>query len=234
MTQKLTYLFFILLFAGSTIFGQTAGISFMLGSPQGEFRENVDRLGYGIQAQGTLWAPNKVLPFTVGLNASYMIYGEESDSRPLSNTIPDVWVDVDRTNNIANFHLLFQVSPFWGDVRPYMEGLVGGSYLFTKTSVSSEYDNDEYDPVFESTNFDDWAWSYGFGGGLMILLARELDGDVGSLFLDLKARYLFGTEAQYLREGDVEINPHSGTATYYYSESETDLLSFHLGVVLTF
>jgi hypothetical protein len=28
----------------------------MLGSPQGEFRANVDRLGYGVQIQGTFVA----------------------------------------------------------------------------------------------------------------------------------------------------------------------------------
>lgn len=233
MKRILLFTAFTIAFIFTDSFGQTAGLSFMLGSPQGEFRQNVDRLGYGIQGQFTLWTPSKIRPFTIGLNIGYLVYGEESDKRPLSHTIPDVFVDVNRTNNIANFHLMFQVSPFWGDVRPYIEGLVGGAYLFTKTSVSSEYDHDDYDPVFESTNFDDWAWSYGFGGGLMILLARELDGDVGSLYLDLKARYVFGTEAQYLREGDVQINKN-GSVTYYYSESETDLLSFHIGVVVTF
>ncbi|HET55531.1 MAG TPA: hypothetical protein ENN33_09990 [Ignavibacteria bacterium] len=69
-------------------------------------------------------------PFTVGINIGYLVYGEESFKRRFSITNPDVYVDVNRTNSLANFHLLFQVSPFTGTVRPYIEGLFGGAYFF--------------------------------------------------------------------------------------------------------
>ena len=232
--MKIKFILILLIILGSFLSkpetAQTLGGSFMLGSPQGEFRDNVDRLGYGIQIHGTIWTPGKLHPFTVGLNLGYLVYGEESSSRPLSNTIPDVFVDVDRTNSLVNFHLLFQVAPFTGTWRPYAEGLFGGAYIFTKTSVESEWSNEN---VFETTNFDDFTWSYGAGGGLLIQILRD-EGELAALFLDLKARYVFGTNAQYLREGDIVVNPANGSVTYYVSESQTDLLTFHIGVVAYF
>ena len=207
---------------------QTVGGSFVLGFPQGEFKDKVDNLGYGLQLHGTLFSPSAANPVTIGLNLGYMIYGSETSSRPLSEYIPDVFVDVNRTNNIAHFHVLLQVSPMMTSVRPYLEGLFGGAYLFTTTKVESKYSGQN---VFESTNLDAFTWSYGFGGGLLIKLKDGL-GSVSSLFLDLKARYIFGSEAKYLTENDVEI--YNGRAYYNVQKSKTDLLTINLGVVAYF
>lgn len=227
--MKKLLLSFILLYCVTTfVNAQTAGLSFMIGSPHGEFRENVDRLGYGLQLQGTLWTPEKQRPFTVGLNLGFMVYGEVTERRPWSLTIPDVTVEVSRTNSLANFHLLLQVSPFTGTVRPYLDGLFGGAYIFTSTDVKSEYSDEE---IAQSTNYDDFNWSYGFGGGLLFEIGKDL-GDAQNLFLDIKARYLFGTEAEYLTEEDVEIE--GGRVYYYPRKSKTDLLSFHIGVIAFF
>ena len=209
---------------------QTLGGSFMIGSPQKEFGEYVDRLGYGFQLHGTFWTPGKLRPFTMGIDLGYLVYGMETQSRPFSNTIPDVRVDVTHTNSLANFHLLFQVAPFEGTVRPYIEGLFGGAYLFTETEIESEY---SYDDIARSTNFDDFTWSYGGGGGLLIQVAKDL-GDVRKLFIDLHVRYLFGTNAEYLTQKSIVINPANGDVTYFVSESETDLLTFQIGVVAYF
>lgn len=200
----------------------------MLGFPQGDFKDNVDRAGYGFQVQGTLWEPNYETPFTIGLNLGFLVYGEESETRPLSTTIPDVFVDVNRTNSLVNMHFLVQVSPFSGGVRPYAEGLFGGAYIFTTTDVESENSGSN---VFESNNFDDFTWSYGAGGGLLIKLI-EREEDFSKLFLDIKARYVFGTKADYLKEGSVTIE--DGNVYYNVVESKTDLLMFHLGVVFYF
>jgi hypothetical protein len=137
----------------------------------------------------------------VGVNIGYFIYGMESRREPFSLTIPDVFVNVDRTNNLVNFHLLFQVGFPTGSVRPYVEGLFGGSYLFTETNIKSD---NNFNEVASSVNFEDWAWSYGFGGGIGILVAGDPLTNIGAIYLDLKARYLFGSEAEYLKEGSVK------------------------------
>ncbi len=230
--MKFRFIFplFLVLFFISTSQAQTAGVSLLIGSPQGEFKEKVDRLGYGIQVHGTLWAPGKNKPFTVGLNLGYLVYGEESFKRPFSLTNPDVYVDVNRTNSLVNFHLLFQLSPFTGTWRPYFEGLFGGAYLFTTTNIESEWDNDE---IARSTNFDDFTWSYGGGAGMLIKLMGE-SGDMSALYLDLKARYMFGTEAEYLAEGSIEIDQANNAVYYDVLKSKTDLLTFHIGVTAYF
>jgi len=218
----------ILLLTTITINAQTIGGSIMIGSPQGDFRTNVDRLGYGLQFHGTLWSPSNERPFTIGLNIGYMIYGEVSERRPLSEFIPDVTVEVNRTNNLANFHLLLQISPFMGTVRPYVEGLIGGAYIFTTSEVKSTSTQLAF---AESTNWDDFTWSYGAGGGLLLLISKDA-GDVKDLYLDLKARYVFGTEAQYLTENDVRVV--GGRVLYFPRKSKTDLLTFHVGVLAYF
>jgi len=157
-----------------------------------------------------------------------MIYGEVSERRPLSTTIPDVLVQVNRINNLANFHLMMQISPFMGTVRPYIEGLFGGAYLFTTSEVKSESTQLTF---AESTNWDDFTWSYGAGAGLLFLISKDL-GEVKDLYLDLKARYVYGTEAQYLTENDVRVV--GGRVLYFPRKSKTDLLTFHIGVVAYF
>lgn len=226
--MKKTIIAIIAILCFANVNAQTVGGSLVLGLPQGEFKDKVDNVGYGLQAHGTIFSPSATNPFTIGLNLGYMIYGNESSTRPLSETIPDIMVDVNRTNNIANFHLLFQVSPFNTSVRPYIEGLIGGAYLFTTTKVESRSSGQD---VFESTNFDSFTFSYGCGGGFLIKLKEGL-GDVTQLFLDLKARYIFGSETEYLKEGSVRII--GGRAIYDVQKSKTNLITINLGVVAYF
>jgi hypothetical protein len=230
MKTKLILFSFLLALMITNVNAQTFGGSGMIGFPQGEFKENIDRLGYGLQVHGTLWSPDKGRPFTVGLNLGYMVYGEESERRRFSNPIPDVTVDVNRTNSLVNFHLLFQLSPFTGTWRPYAEGLFGGAYIFTTTSIESEWNDEE---IASSTNFDDFTWSYGGGAGLLIKLS---DGDesMQAVYLDLKARYLFGTEAEYLAEGSITVDQKNGDVYYDVLKSKTDLFSIHIGVSVYF
>lgn len=204
----------------------------MIGSPQKDFGKNVDALGYGFHILGTLWSPSVERPFTIGLNGRYLIYGLKTTRRPFSSTIPEVGVDVTTTNSLANLHLLMQINPFGGTVQPYTEGLFGGAYIFTTTEIKSDYSNQH---IASSTNYDDFTWSYGGSAGLLIQLSRDLV-DVSVLYLDLKVRYMFGTEAQYLTENGIVINPADSQVqvTYLPKKSNTDLLSFHIGVTAYF
>lgn len=223
------YIFSILFFCltAANLFSQSAGLNFTLAFPMGEFKENVDRVGFGIAGQFLLIIPKPGQPFGIGLNAGFINYGNETRREPFSYTIPDVFVDVERSNNLVNFHLLFQIAPYKGRIRPYLEGLFGGSYLFTETSIKSQ----DYSEVASSTNLEDFAWSYGGGAGVMIQITNENEQGT-SIFLDIKGRYLMGTEAEYLKEGSIEI---IGSQVYYdITRSKTDLVSAHLGVVAFF
>jgi len=216
---------FISLLLTSVFFAQSASVNFSLAFPQGEFKEKVENLGYGLNGDVLFISPKPKSPFGLGLNLSYYIYGSETRREPLSTTIPDVFVRVDRTNNLSNFHLLFVLGLPSGRARPYIEGLFGGAYIFTTTSVKSENTSEEF---ASSTNFDDFAWSYGAGFGLTFLVSGDPNQNDNLVFLDFKGRYLWGTEAQYLKEGSVKFV--NGNVTYDVSQSKTDLITAHIGI----
>lgn len=216
---------FSFLFLSNNITAQQAGINFSLAFPQGEFGEEVDNLGYGLSGEFLFLSPKPKSPFGIGFNFGYYNYGHETRREPWSLTIPDVFLDVERTNNLVNFHILFQVGWPTGRIRPYFEGLFGGEYLYTQTSVSSINDEDD---IASNTNYDDWAWSYGAGAGISILLGGDPVTELGAIYLDLKGRYLFGSEATYLKEGGVSVE--NGRVVYRYSQSKTDMLTAHIGV----
>jgi len=228
--KQLSFIFISILMLAGSLPAQSAGGGLLLGFPQGEFKENVDRLGFGISGELLFFNPSEKLPFGFGLDVGYINYGNETRQEPFSTTIPDVVVDVDRSNNLVNFHLLFQIAPPSGSIRPYAELLFGGAYLFTETSIRSRGDEE----VAGNTNFDDFAWNYGVGGGLLISLYTPdvSEGNFESLYLDLKVRYLLGTEAEYLKEGSVIIQ--NGNVYYDVSKSKTDLFIAQLGVMVYF
>lgn len=217
---------FLYLFSGSGFAQGVGGVNFLLAFPQGEFEQQVKHTGFGIGGEA-VWSPHPGV-FGIGLNLGYIIYGQETRRAPWSYTIPDVTVDVTRQNSIVNFHLLFKIMPAKGTIRPYLDLLAGGAYFFTTTTIEETYSTND---VATDVNFSDWAWSYGYGGGLMIMVSRD---EFNQIFIDLKLRYLHGTEADYLKEGSVQVNQNTGTVIYNISTSKTDLLMGQIGVSVSF
>jgi hypothetical protein len=225
--MKKQLLIIFLLAMGTVSIAQTVGGSFMLGYPQGEFRANVDKMGFGGQLQGTFWTPTKERPFTIGFDLGYLVYGQIDERRPWVG-FPGVYLKLNRTNSLANLHLMMQISPFFGTVRPYVEGLFGGAYLFTTSTVKNENGDEE---IASSTNFDDFTWNYGGGAGILFKIAGSSE-NVEAVYLDLKARYLFGTEAEYLTEDSLLYVKANGDPVFAAQKSKTDFFSFHIGVVV--
>lgn len=205
------------------------GIQFVVGLPQGEFKDNVNRNGYGISGQFG-YAPVRA-PFMVGLELSYLNYGSERRAEPFSTTIPDVTVDVENSNNILLAHLALRLQPNTGFFRPYAEGVVGLNYLFTTTQIQNRGSGGG--EVASSTNQSDVAFSYGGGGGLMFLVYENPDQDgIMEVLVDVKGRYLMGGEAEYLKEGS--IRRENGRVLYDKLRSKTDLITIHIGVEVRF
>ncbi|HEX9973109.1 MAG TPA: hypothetical protein VGD14_13645 [bacterium] len=208
-----------------------AGIDFSLGFPQEEFKQNVDNIGFGLSGHFGYQIPHS--PILVGTSIGFLIYGRETRREPLSTTIPDIVVDVETTNNILTGHLLLRVQPPMqsGIFQPYLEGLFGFHYLWTETKIQDWDDDDE----IGSKNYDDAAMSYGGGGGVMIRVyqgKKENSDGTYSVNIDLGARYLFGGEAGYLKEGD--IKRENGVVTFTPSKSTTDLVMANIGVTFNF
>jgi hypothetical protein len=94
-------------------------------------------------------------------------------------------------------------------------------------------DDNLEESIASTTNFDDTAFSYGFGGGFKVKVAESEDPESGSRltwYIDLRARYLFGGSAEYLRKGSIERN--NGSITFDTEFSRTNLLTAGLGVVV--
>lgn len=206
-------------------------ISFLVGVPQGEFRDNVSNPGFGLDVFGGLGFGRS--PVVIGLDVGFLIYGRERRSEPFSNTIPDVTVEVETTNNILQTHFVLRLQPPDGAIRPYADALIGFKYLFTQTRIESERFGDN-ESIASSTNFDDFALSYGIGGGLTIDLYRPQgeDKEVQSVGLQLGVQYLLGSEADYLRKGS--IRREGGSIEFDVERSRTTFLEPYLGVAVQF
>jgi opacity protein-like surface antigen len=206
------------------------GLNLQLGFPTGEYKDQVNTTAVGI-AGDILYSPHNS-PFGIGLSIGWFQVGKEEREEPFSTTIPDVTVDVKTENDLAQFMLLLRAQPKYGPILPYGDGLVGINYLYTRTKIENASNGEE---VASSTNNDDNAFAYGFGGGVMI---KVYDGTAKSsgkplrVFIDLNFRYIFGGEADYLKEGS--IRREDGEVIYDITRSKTDISTAHIGVAVSF
>jgi hypothetical protein len=163
-TLRYYLLLFMLLLPAYPIQAQflQGGASFLVGLPQGAFKENVNRAGIGITGNFGL-APASYA-YMIGVQFGYMNYG---------------------------------------------------------------------------TNLDDFAFSYGGGAGVLVLVfSRERTQQasdkpmLGEVLIDLRCSYMAGSQAEYLKEGS--IRRVSGQVVYDIRKSQTDLLMIQLEVAFRF
>lgn len=215
-----------------------AALDFGVGIPQGEFKDQSDHIGGGINVMGGYRFANS--PIMLGLEFGFMNFGTDTREEPLSTTIPDLKVEVENSYNLAHGDLLLRIIAPPATIRPYVDGLFGFNYFFTETVIR---DRDDFfdDDKLSDTNFEDTALSYGFGAGVQFRLWQKKGGDStgltedmqpSSVYLNLRSRYMFGREAEYLQKGSIKID--NGQVTYDVTQSETNLLHFKIGVVVGF
>jgi len=211
--------------------GLLLNVNFLTGVPRGDFESYVGNPSWGGSFSAGWRLPDK--PLILGADFNILQYGKEKRREILSSTIPDLPVRVTNSNNMLRGHLFLRLQPERGRIRPYCEGLLGFNYIFTRTSARG----DHLDESIGSTNFSDWALSSGIGGGAMIRIHDFRKGDVNkkgfcSLFIDLNVRYLFGSEAEYIREGG--IRRIGDSVVYDVSKSGIDMLLFRVGASVMF
>ncbi len=192
--------------------------------PQGAFGDSV---GTGFGAGGHIvFRPERTHIFGIRLEAGYLNYGRETSHVPFSSTVGGrVTLDLTTTNNIVYAGIGPEIASPHGAVRPYVDALVGFSYLFTESSVSGSGSSGSF---ARSTNYDDGAFAWGLGGGVRV----PVGGPRLPLSIDVGARYHDGGRASYLREGDIHDNP-DGSLRFTPSRTDTNLLVFHIGVSYT-
>jgi hypothetical protein len=206
-------------------------VQLLVGVPQGAFGDRLDgALGFGVGGQLLYQLP--ATPIAFGVEGGFLIYGQETFRECLTSC--RVQVDVVTTNNIGMGHLLLRLQPPSGTVRPYGDAFLGMSYLYTDSRVR---DVDQNRPdLASSTNFDDLAFSYGVGGGLQATAYRGVTQEEGRPYevaIDARLRYVFGSEAEYLKRGSIREDV-DGRLTFDVERSRTDLLLPQIGVTLRF
>ena len=211
------------------------GASFMLVFPRGDFKKEMNDIGFGVNIDlGYTFQP---MPLTVGIEGGYATYGSNTFQVPFSQFASVVTVEVETSNNMAFGHIFARFQPTQGIFRPYFEGLLGGTYFSTSSSVKNKATNED---IASSLNKNDITFSYGAGGGIAVKVwegTSENDGHPFELLIDGRARFLTGGEATYYTKDAVYQD--QGTLEVRFDEkksktSTTDIMTVHLGVLLRF
>ena len=224
MIKRLQFLAIFLLLFNLSLLGQpSASLYLTTAIPAGDFAEYTSNVGFGGIMEFFFFSPSESTPYGLGINLSYIGYGVHFLVAPDSE---ELTMSFNKANNFASAHILFQIAPYSGSVRPYIETLFGGSYIFSRSEVGYDYD-------YPATLWiDDWAWSYGGGIGLKLLTHGDPYFNRGAVYLDLKVRYLFSTEATYLDRRSVSF--YDGGIHYTLIDSKTDILTVSLGLFFYF
>lgn len=216
-----------------------AALDLGVGIPQGEFRDQSDHVGGGINLMGGYRFANS--PVMLGLEFGFMNFGTDTREEPLSTTIPDLKVEVENSYNLVHGDLILRLISPPAAIRPYVDGLFGFNYFFTETIIR-ERDGFFEEEELSDTNFEDTALSYGFGAGTQIRLWQKTgevtsdlnDVEPSSVYLNVRGRYMFGREAEYLQKGSIDVDQENGEVFYDVSQSKTDLLHIKIGVIVNF
>lgn len=201
------------------------GIDFATVIPRGEFKQNIDNNGYGVGGQFAVRVARS--PILLGSDLGFVNYGSEERTEQLSPSFPEIELKVRTNNNIVWTHFMLRAQPRTGSVRPYVDGLIGFKYLFTDTSITNDFNDEE---IASTKNFSDLTLSYGFGGGVQFRLAET--GRGRQILFDTKLRYLRGSRAEYLKKGSIRRD--NGTVSFDVLSSRTDVLAFQAGITFRF
>ena len=201
-----------------------AGVHFTGSLPQSEFKEITDQSGYGVSA--TALFKMGLLPLKLGVEIGSFGYGKESEKTNLTGGIAEVESE---TKNFTG-HVILRLQQGVGDFAPYVDCLLGVNVISTETSVKGKSGLGNI-PSF-SPDYKDAAFSYGIGAGLMYKLARFIPIAGPAIFLDIKARYLFGGESEFKKEGSLKIE--NGVFKFDKDKFNSNQMIYHVGVMIGF
>ncbi|HWH04024.1 MAG TPA: hypothetical protein VN674_10055 [Gemmatimonadales bacterium] len=192
--------------------GPQAGVNFMFGIPQGEFRQFVRSVG-GFDAFIT--APVTRSGLGVRLEGSMLFHGGNCYYA----------CGLETTSYIGTLRAGPQITLGTGSVRLY--GLATAGFSYFATDVNDHYGCGCYGS-YGNTLVDDFSGSWEAGGGVQMYMGRR-----GRVALDLGARYQDNGRATYLTDSSIQSNG-DGTFTVTPIRSSANLVLYHLGVSFTF
>jgi len=210
--------------------GVHANINFLLGLPNKEFKENVDRDGYGIGASCLI--PLGDSPLFAGLNIGALYYNSKDQAIEVENSS----VTLEPLKGAILAHLVLRTQKTDGRFRPYVEGLVGLQHFFSRTSsLQGPIYGVVEDGSTLSTNEIAKVFSFGGSCGCMYSIHTYSDRDDESkakeILLDLRLRYLYGGETEFIKEN---YRIENDNVIFDTVRVRTDLFTIQLGVSFVF
>lgn len=198
-----------------------AGATLQVAKPVGEFDDYVDA-GFGVDGH-LLLSLSRSSALGLRIDGGFLNYGNERRTVPLSSTVGGrITVDLTTSNNILTLGAGPQLMLPSGSLRPYAFGTAGLAYFVTESSLRGDRGGDTF---ATTNNYDDLAFALQGGVGLYVPVRRGRT----PISIDLGARYNRNGQARYLREGSIRDHP-DGSISFTPIESDTDLVTFHLGV----
>lgn len=196
-------------------------LSLHLGLPQGPFRDQLDKAGFGMKGTVGLHVPQS--PLYAGIDFSFLTFGTDRRKEVFSSNIPDVRVQVDNSYNMASGLGLLRFTGQDFVFRPYIEGLLGFNYLFTQSTVRSGGEE-----VASDINLDDFAPAYGIGAGVQYLIwdGQQVYGTL--MYLNMQLRYIRGGNAEYVLPGTIDTSGQA--AQFDTADSRTDTAYIQIGM----
>lgn len=194
----------------------------------GEFKAFYPKRGMGGFGITTLFPIDKHNPVDIGFGLGYyFMSNSEATFDYYTPGAGNYEITSEVSGSMVPIHLTARIYPFKSfnlPIQPYLEGL-GGARLFIVTQRLETYLTDagfDLDPQVETDVTG--SWSYGFGGGLKVLLSRnEL------LYLNAKVTQLYGTSTNNMDPSSVVLYDN-GSYSYSMFKSETNVLRFALGI----
>ncbi|MDX1531667.1 MAG: outer membrane beta-barrel protein, partial [Rhodothermales bacterium] len=157
------------------------------GVPVDDFEDELDDVGFGVA--GTVLYGLAPLPVAVGVEGGVLTYGRQARALPAQIDEGAAFLgEVEMTNRIGHLYAVLRLQPGSGAFRPYLDGLVGFNHFATQTTTTQRVfladedlelidlaDAAEFEERTVSNDFDDFAFSYGAGAGVLIRLAAGED-----------------------------------------------------------
>lgn len=201
----------------------TLGADIVALQPKGDFASNIGS-GGGLNATA-LYRLDEKGYLQLRFDGGGAQYGNETKRIPLNPITGRVSFKVETSNMIGWLGLGGQLQIPDGRFRPHVNGSVAYTDFSTQSTLKG-LDNTFGD--LSTTNQHDGSHALIYGAGLNVPFGRKFTSGM----LNFGARYYRGSQASYLKEGDITDNP-DGTISFTPRRSKTDMVLWQLGASFT-
>jgi hypothetical protein len=200
------------------------GLSF----PTGEFKDFYSKDVMGGAGLAVLFPMGKKIPLDIGIGLGYDAMSRSEDVYEYyAPGVGDYDIHSKVSGTMISSHLMARLYPLKFTnfpIQPYIEGLAGGRMFVVEQELSTYVYTLDSDLPSETNRKTTGSWSYGFGGGVKVMIRRN-----EKIFLNFKATQIYGTSTEYMDPSSVVLYD-DGTSGYNVFKSRTDILRFSLGI----